>query len=122
MVQHFLDYSEYERLKAIEKEHGELKQKSKEEAGTHHQREQSGSGEISTASLQREVIARENGTSSQDILENPTAPVIFDSDPIPSTSRSNVEAEPKKEQKKCEQKKAPKKVTEVAEQKWWFLD
>ena len=108
-----IDFSEYERLRAIEKQYIENRKTTsvqKPESSTEPVN-QDGRGNIPTASLQKEMISQENGPSNQTILENPTAPVIFTSEqtpPISESEKSGAKATPVTSGKK--------------EEKWWFLD
>ena len=127
-----LDYSEYERLKGIEKQFNEQKQRHIERpSGTHFDSEactsssetdirQEGKGNVPTGFLQKKVLTEENGESDQTILANPTAPIIFTSDqsqpPTKIAKKSTLEKEEK------EKKTADEKQSTSVPKNWWFLD
>ena len=127
-----LDYSEYERLKGIEKQFNEQKQRHIERpSGTHFDSEagtsssetdirQEGKGNVPTGFLQKKVLTEENGESDQTILANPTAPIIFTSDqsqpPTKIAKKSTLEKEEK------EKKTVDEKQSTSVPKNWWFLD
>ena len=126
-----LDYSEYERLKGIEKQFNEQKRRPiHHSSGTHFDSEagtskdtdvrQEGKGNVPTGFLQKKVLTEENGESDQTILANPTAPIIFTSDqsqpPTKIAKKSTLEKEEK------EKKTVDEKQSTSVPKNWWFLD
>ena len=130
-----LDYSEYERLKGIEKQFNEQKQRHIERpSGTHFDSEagtsssetdirQEGKGNVPTGFLQKKVLTEENGESDQKILANPSAPIIFTSDQSPpptKKAKSKPEVSTFDEVKK--KKDNVEKQSPSVPKNWWYLD
>ena len=120
-----LDYSEYERLKGIEKSFHELKSRHDHENKSGASAlTQVGKGNVPTGFLQKVAVTEENGPSKQTILENPTAPVVFTSKPDTS-SKVNREGSPQKAVSAVSPLTRPEHPaatnTEVPKE-WWVLD
>lgn len=109
-------------MKNIERDYNLLKnKKSSEHKSGEKAGNQTGAGEIQTAELQKLVAEKDNGPSDQQILESPTAPVLFDSHPIPSTSKQAEKNESEKITHSQPKKAKTKKRTYEYRDDWWVL-
>ena len=129
------DFSEYERLKSIERHYHDLKSRhsegTKKTEAAPESVEQVGQGQIPTGFLQKQALTEENGPSEQTIVENPTAPVIFTSSNEPQQKKSKKQnstsaAEGCQKQEKSEKKeKSTSDSAEKSEQEtlkfWWYI-
>ena len=125
-----LDYSEYERLKAIEKQFNGLRSKTESAHGHSHadssaEISQDGKGNIPTGFLQKVAVTKENGPSDQEILENPTAPILFTSQQDNKSEekpKSIVANKEQQQQPQTSKRKAARESDSEIPAKWWILE